>query len=649
MSLRGSLLLIVVASLLSLLAWLWFLSGPAPAPVLPEPPVSEQPAEHPPEPPAEPEYFSPTEEDARTPADLSFDPLLPRSGPRAPLAPVPEGLVTLSGILIDSFDKRPLADFRLDFEVLGQEEKLPILRVTTDAQGKFSAPGSIPVARVLASFLDTEARKRNPPPWTLEPHMLGKPLSLSIATGPTFQFSVLPESVAEAGGIEARIRAGSTRTKDNHASEWLPLREGNPPWVRFGPIPVSCDKPERLEVRTRDGLWEASMPAPRVRGFEPEVQGITLEARARIEGRVLDSAGQPVDGMDLVLTGLMASGLSFTRETKSDAEGRYRFAHLQGCQATIQTRSLRYEPWQKSVPVVVGNSYPLDITVGMRRIAGPIRVRVESESGSYEPRFTLRLTAERPDDGSLREGSERSSVGQWKTVDGRQVAIVEFPELPVDTYRLNVEKQDWFQWEPSVQRLQPPREDARILILDSIPHSDLAVRAIDRLSGQIVVRGSLTVEYAGGKPAVRQYGDNITEVLVRDFPIERTLLWRLDVPGYAPAIGSERAFNIEEQWKGRATRVAEIELSQGHGEVYRFQAEQNRRKRPAAGVIVWYDGRQVGTSDEQGVCLVSVPLAPRLIQYSCAAYGYPEPVPLNGTRKDRFNEVVIPVKTKGRR
>lgn len=648
MSLRGSLFLILIASLLSLFAWLWFVSVPAPSPQAPEVPVPEQP-DTPHAPAGEPEYFSPTGEEEGGQSDLSFDPLLPRAGQRAPLAPAPEGLVQLSGILIDSFDKLPLHDFRIDFEVLGQDEDLPIISLTTDAQGKFRSGTSIPAARVLTTFVDTDARKRHPPPWTLEPHMLGKPLSLSISAGPTFQFSILPEAVAAQGDIEVRIRAGSTRTKENHASEWLPLRAGNPPWVRFGPIPITCDKPERLEVRTRDGLWEASIAAPCVRGVAPLVQGITLESRARIEGRVLDSGGEPVEGIDLVLSGLQANGMTLNRETKSDSQGRFRFGHLPGCQATLQTRSLRYEPWQQSIPIVVGNTYPVDVQVGMRRIAGPIRVRVESESGTYEPRFTLKLTPERADDGQPQPGSERSGVGEWKSENGRKVAVVEFPDLPVDTYRLSVEKQDWFQWDPAVQKLQPPVENARIRILDSVPHADLAVRAIDRLSGQIVVRGTLTLEFAGGKSAARQYGDNITETLVRDLPIERKLLWRLDVPGYAPAIGTERAFSIEEQWKGRATRVAEIELSQGYGEVYRFQADQNRRKRPAAGVIVWYDGRQVGTSDDSGVCLVSVPLAPRLVQYSCESLGYPEPVALNGTRKDRFSEVVIPVKTRGKR
>jgi 5-hydroxyisourate hydrolase-like protein (transthyretin family) len=644
MSLRGSLLLILIASLLGLFMWLWFVSAPAPAPLVPEPAVSEGPSE----PPAEPEYYSPTDEDTRGEPDLSFDPLLARGGQRAPLAPIPDGLVQVSGIVVDSFDKQPLPEFRIDFEVLGQDEALPVMQVTTDAQGKFKLPTSIPAARVLATFIDTDERKRHPAPWTLEPHMLTRPLELSIASGPTFRIMVLPQSVAGQGDLEVRLRIGSTRTRENHVSEWLPLREGNPPWVRFGPVPISCDKPERLEVRTRDGLWEATQVPPCARGIAPSPIGITLESRAKVEGRVLDSAGEPVEGMELVLTGLMASGLSFSRETKSDSDGRYRFGHLPGCQATIQTRSLRFEPWEKALPIVVGNSYPLDITVGMRRIAGPIRVRVESESGTYEPHFTLKLTPDRPDDGSPRPGSERSGVGQWKSVDGRKIAFVEFPDLPVDVYRLSIDKQDWFQWDPPVLKLQPPIEEARIRILDSIPHADLAVRAIDRSSGQIIVRGTLTLEFAGGKQAARQYGDNITEPLLRDLPIERKLFWRLDVPGYAPATGDERAFNIEERWKGRSTRVAEIELTQGFGEVYRFQSEQNRRRKPAAGVIVWHDGRQVGVSNEKGECHVSVPFTPRLVQYSIEALGYPEPVPLVGTRKDRFYEVTVPVKAKSK-
>lgn len=646
MSWRGSLLLVLLASLLGLGAWLWFLNAHAEPQVAPALPTQEAAPQ-----PEDPEYFSPTDETPSSEPDLSFDPLLPKNHSRTVLAPAPTGLVTLSGIVVDSFDKQPLPFFRLDFEVLGQEEKLPIIRLTTDERGRFQAPQSVPVARILTSYIDTDARKKFPPPWTLEPHMLGRPLELSISSGPTYRLQIFPENVAPIENIEARIRISSTRTKDNHASEWLPLRAGEAPWVRFGPVPISCDKPERLEARTLDGLWEGGIRASTARGQAPGLTALTLEARAKIEGRVLDGSGEAVEGMDVVLQGLLSDGRSYTRETKSDAAGHYRFGHLPGSQVTLSTRSLRYEPWSQVQAVVVGQSYSIDARVGLRRIAGPIRVRVESESGRYQPRFTLKLTPEPKEDGSPRIGAERSGVGEWKEVQGRMVAIVEFLELPADLYRLSIDKQDFFRWEPGSQKLEPPVEEARILIMDAVPHTDLAVRAIDRHSGQVIVRGNLQVEFGGGgRGGVRDFSPDITQVLVRDFPTERKFSWRLDVPGYGPAIGNERAFQIEETWKGRTTRVAEIELTQGHGEAYMFFSEQNRRRKPVAGVKVLHDGREVGSSGTDGICLVNAPFAPRLVQFQAESLGYPEPTALQGSRKDRFVEVVIPVKSnKGKR
>ena len=540
--------------------------------------------------------------------------------------------VKLHGTLVDENTKLPLPEFDLEFEVVGEGDG-PHRKVSarTDAQGRFACSEPILVARCVVHFLDRPGHKRLPPPWTVDIEDVRRTeLALVVPWGATYRLAFAPKEAIDAAGVSVRLRTNAGR--GNNTTEWEPVHAADVPWVRFQPLLGGTGKVEKLEARTKDGLWAGEAPASTATGLAPGVTLISFEARAGLDGSVQDSEKHALAEVDVVLEAKDASEQVVKRTARTGADGHFRFDQLPACMGELGVVSVRHTPWSRGVTLLSGQVQQQDVVLEPLAIAGAINVQVESESGSYAPGFTLALTLE--NDTAAHAGGERYERrvrGQWEDAGGRKVAHFSFPDLPKLGFVLTVQKDDFFTWDPSRLVVQPPSEGTRILIRDGVPNASLAFRVKDASTGEPVPKFELTLEFPGDRMPARRIGARSEQSFLEHFPLERRLVWRLDTAGYAPAAGELAAFQVSERRADGELRVCELELRPGWGECYRFV--DSRSRAPLPGIHVLLDGVDAGTSDKAGQVRVHAPTQPGRLEFSSDALT----PPLRLLRADRRN------------
>ncbi|MBK7643020.1 MAG: carboxypeptidase regulatory-like domain-containing protein [Planctomycetes bacterium] len=530
--------------------------------------------------------------------------------------------VKLSGRLVDENTKLPLPEFELEFEVVGEGEG-PRRKASavTDAQGHFECAEPILVARCVVRFLDRKGHKRVPPPWTIEIEDVRKSvLELEVPWGPTYRVAFAPKDSIPAAQVELRLRSSGARKGQPVRTDWEPVHAGDPAWARFQPLLGGSGAVEKLEARTRDGLWVGEADAGTASGLAPGITLVTFEARAVLEGDVLGAEKEPLADVDVLLEAKDAEEHRVRRRARTRADGHFRFEELPACLGEVQVRSVRHQPWSRGVTLLAGQTQQLPVVLTPLPVAGSIRVRLESESGLYAPKCTLHLTLE--DDLLAGENGARFARhvrAQWHEENGRKVADFHFPDLPRLAFHLAIEKDDYFTWDPLQWTVQPPSENSRILIRDGIPNASLAFRVKDAATGEALSKFQLTLEFPGQKTAPLTQAARSDHSFLEHLPLEHPLRWRVSLGDHAPAVGGMAAFQLIEKRDDGEWRVCELELRPGWGECYRFQ--DSRSRAALEGVEVLLDGVGVGKSDSQGRVVVRSGAQPGRIEYRSDALG----------------------------
>jgi hypothetical protein len=236
---------------------------------------------------------------------------------------------------------------------------------------------------------------------------------------------------------------------------------------------------------------------------------------------------------------------------------------------------------------------------------------------------------------------------QWQEEEGRQVARFRFVDLPKQTFRVQVQKEDFFAWDPPQLALQPPAEDARILIRDGIPNASMCFRVKDAQTGELIPGFELTLEFPGSKLGPRRTGARSDQPFLEHVPLDRRLAWRVEAGGYAPELGDLSAFEVVERRAEGEVRVCELELRPGWGDTYRFVDARNRT--PLKGVQVLLDGREAGTSGASGRVSLRAAAPPGRIEYKSDELSI-APRPLHAERRaGTVADVLVAPAKKGKR
>ena len=573
---------------------------------------------------SEPSVLEPTIASDEAPVREGIAEAPASSGTSIP-AHLPNG-APVRGRLTDKLTGEPLPYFALEIREASGLAQL----VSTDSGGSFAPAAALASGTIRVRYLDSRsnANKTVPEDARERPVDAGSEgsvgsapdLELSIACGPTYHLAIVPVDAVPVTQLLARLRVANLDARGR--LDPIPLRVGlgegplgEAPWVRFPPVPEQFDRAESIEVESQDGLWSGAAKVHAIRGDVQEPVNLRLEPRGIVQGKVVEPDGNPVPGANVRLSGTTAAGRPLGASGKTEIDGSFTFPLLVEGSGTLSVRSLRHVPRDATVSVVPGNRTIQDFVLERIGSAGSIRGRVESRTGAFDARVDITLTPlETPALGAPAAGSgepppRQTSAVTWSTVEGRRVGAFAFEDLPAGRYELVVRDKGYLRWDPDRAVVPSPSTDAGFLVLDDQPNADFVFRVHDADTGAEVRGGEVSMQVRGGSPPwVRLRPD--APVLAR-FPIDRQFRWRLDVEGYRTATGDEKAFAIEETKDGRTRRIAEVAVLRGWGEVFRVAAKA--RNRPLAGATVVLDGKEAGTTGNDGLVLVTAPEKPERV------------------------------------
>ncbi len=612
---RASLSILVFAALVAA-AVLFFRRGS-------EPETSEEPAatsEAEPEPapaePPEPSVLQPAGASDEAPIREGIAEAPAASGTSVP-APPPNS-APVRGRLKDKLTGEPLPWFALEIR---DASGLP-QQVSTDAEGKFATAAALATGTLRIRYLDSRSNtNKTVPEESRERTVEGDAapdLDLELACGPTYHLAIVPVDAVPATQLLARLRLANLDAKGR--LDPTPLRVGlgegplgAAPWVRFPPVPEQFDRAESIEVESQDGLWFGAAKVHAIRGDVSEPVNLRLEPRGLVQGKVVEASGSPVAGASVRLSGTNASGKPLNASGKTEVDGSFSFPLLVEGSGTLSVRSLRHLPKEATVSVVPGNRTIQDFVVERIGSAGSIRGRVESRTGGFDARVEIVLTPVETPAIAQGPGSEppsrQTSPVTWSTVDGRRVGAFAFEDLPAGRYELVVRDRGYLRWDPDRTVVSPPSTDAAFLVLDDQPNADFVFRVRDADTGAELSGGEVSLQTRGGSPPWTRLRPD-APALAR-FPTDRPFRWRLDLDGYRTATGDEKAFAIEDTKDGRTRKIAEVDLVRGWGEVFRVTAKA--KGRPLAGATVVLDGKDAGTTGNDGIVLVTAPEKPERV------------------------------------
>lgn len=522
------------------------------------------------------------------------------------------------GTLVDARTRELLPRYLLRFH-----DRVHVEDVVTDAQGRFGSSTAFLLGRVRFDPLDHPRRARPQPSQQVElelelerntsdaPDSRGevaaaRELALEVASGPTFFLDVTPKERALPEQLNARLELFDTEDEQRDRLGPEPLRAGDTLWVRFPPGEERFSRALSLDVQSLDGVWSGAAKVQEARGVRPGLVTIALAAQSAVAGHVRDAqSGEPVAEAIVVLQPEPPGAKNTKpRSTRSDAQGAYHFDFVPPARYTLATRKLRYEVQSTPLELVSGQASTLDVALALQPPAGSIRGEVSTVTGFSTPKARIVLSA-----AAGERGPPLKLDANWTTTDGRKVARFEFPNLPAGSYKIGVEKDDWFRWEGVNQSCSPPREDVRLVVHDDVILCDYVFSAVDFDNG--LALGDVHVWFSFRDGPQRERMGGARAVLERGVPIDREFTWRADRAGYASQRGDQTSFVESAPRDGRIQRTLEVALKPGWGDVVR--AVRADGKGPVADLEVFVDGRSAGKTSKDGTLRIDLRDRPKSI------------------------------------
>ncbi len=539
----------------------------------------------------------------------------------------------------------------LEARVLDQRTELPLPRflvrlhdsagrrvdVVSDDEGKFTTV-PLAVGNVDATPLDHERRSHASTPVTWD-HLARdeRPFALELASGPTYRIALEPEEGPDPALVDLRLEVACEDERTNTAMEPLrteaPYRlEGEPYWVRFTAMEPRFDRALSIHARTRDGLWIGDAQVETIQGEAPGLVTIHMDARAVLQGRVLcDGAPVPDAVVRLSVDSQDPNGRPSQRSTRTGGDGHYRFEYQRAGQGHLNVRSMRHETAEDAVTLRSGESVDHDVLVIAKPLAGSISGAVVSETGAYERRvhLTLSPTGERG-----RDVPQMRVTVRWDKSGAALIGHFDFGGLPAGKYHVQLEEDDWFEWNSHGTDVEPPKQDIVFTVHDRILAADLVLQVHDADNGLALDGYHLQLETYDNYRSMWSWSG---AVLMEQYPEDKRLRWRLDKPGYPPQFGDLSNFDVRTVVDGRSQRTAEVNMSPGWGDLLRVVKRNNQQ--PLGGVAVMLDGKEAGRTDSNGIARVTARQQPKHIELVLDGWKMRGPVDMSSPSKRSWARV----------
>jgi hypothetical protein len=491
-----------------------------------------------------------------------------------------------------------------DFLLVARDAAGHRAEITTDPHGDFVSQTSLALGALTIAFPDRPGRVACAEPQTVQRDAESGDLDLRIACGPTFWLDVQPAREIDLLSLEARLSfVASDASRDQTEPE--PVRAGEGAWIRFGPIAGAGDgtAADALDVASRDGYWRGRARVRELHGRVAAIVPVTLAACAVLEVRATSLDGAPIDGADLFLNWTSAGGKASKSSGRTAADGTYTFKYIASGDGTLSARSMRFGPDDVPVHLVAKATSKVDVHMEKLPLAGAIRGKIASETGTYALPVDVVLNAPASANSSGRGPRAWHATPAWSVVDGKSIGTFSFDDLPKGRYRVDVQhRDDFFRWEPSRVDVDAPNESAAFLVHDAVPNAGIAFRVRDGDNGLLLDGLRISLDIRGGPSRIVSASSN--DVLYSRLPTDRKITWRVDKDEYQPAFGDESAFVTEEARADQRVRFAEVTLEPGWGDVIRVVVAAGKGDTPIEGAHVLLDDRDAGATGKDGTLRV---------------------------------------------
>jgi hypothetical protein len=231
---------------------------------------------------------------------------------------------------------------------------------------------------------------------------------------------------------------------------------------------------------------------------------------------------------------------------------------------------------------------------------------VTSETGAYDQRVTLTLS---PSGERGRDVPQLHTTVRWDKSGAALVGHFDFGALPAGKYHVQLQENDWFEWNSHWTDVEAPKEDIVFLVHDRILAADLVLDVHDADNGLALDGYHLQLETYDNYRSVWSWSG---AVLMEMYPDDKRLRWRLDKAGFPPQFGDLSSFDLRTTVDGRPRRTAEVNMSPGWGDLLRVVKRNNGQ--PLEGVVVELDGREAGKTDSHGLARVMARAQPKQVE-----------------------------------
>lgn len=515
----------------------------------------------------------------------------------------------LLGRIVDSRTREALPNYAIKWIAAGKTNSL-----LTGPDGSFVSEEEHPHGAGKLVTLDHSEIPQNKP----QEFELTHPFEsedIAVLTGPTVEFDLtLPQGVSleqlgarfvsnrvlqlVEGGSMTPLRAGS-------------LRDGQLPWVRFGPgvNKIAGSGPWTLVVEDRDGLWRGEGQVPGLVGIQPNPVRIELESFGALRVRVVND-----DGPVYTPSYLFVTSIDPVEEGRRPLERRASLffggdPDLTPMAGTFVMRSLptgryrvsidddRHEAASVEVDVLRGVLSEHELHLEPRADLGTLSGTISTRNGIVDPSFCyVEAKGIAPTVGSFLVRPQLEEDGRFH---------FRFEEVPPGTYRVRAMDLQRHPFEPEEVEATMGTSNLHFECRDDLPAQRMAVLCfVDAETGESIPGVHAMIRWhdpATGKRDgfyTRTDLNGRLEVALRE---GSKLAWMARKDGYAAVIGDasdldggcEVPFQLSKSW------AEEFMLHQGQERV--------------PGVTVLVDGQVAGTTDEDGRLLLRADEAPATI------------------------------------
>jgi hypothetical protein len=522
--------------------------------------------------------------------------------------------------LVDAAGRAPLPHYAVRLaRDAGELADGPV--AATDDRGELSLPPAWRgTALTLVALDDALTALREPQHVPIAANAWPRPdtvLELPLAVGPTYTLEF--DSTPPPEPLEATLLPG-TDPMTPVAAGAARIRSGDRPWVRLDPAAAEPARigsgPWTLVVCAPSG-WLAAGPVRVARGVQPDpvllrrVPTGTLVVAPRLAGRPPDRAGlhatvQAVDATDT------PTGPERTLAI-DERSPRATFPRLPAGRYRVDVRGIGAHHHREIAEVRDGGTTTVVCDFAGADAPRPLLVIATSQTRTREL-FTVAFVAKKV-------GGQEVAWSRWvRDEPGRK--IHQFDTLSAGEWDVEVQPTPHLPpWATTRQRVAADAGTVEFTCMDANapPPGYAAVRALDAATGR-PLPGAGATSFVDGRQHLTTNGDANGVAMFGPYLAGRAFQVLVQAGGRVPRLVDVVAT------AGRAAAPHDVALTPGWGTMLAVRApEPGTNGAPLAGVEVLADGAVLGTTDANGLLLLSLASRPQRLELR-----HPQWTPANG-------------------